>query len=163
LAAELRLQSSTPGSQENGTNAWFWSGMLEAHGATAIEVSYHVASLKGVTYRVSAHSGNQVKHLRVAFQRRDLAAMRFESGDGTKRPTDVLVAWERLRSYRRRDVSGAISGVPNAGGVCRLESRDGIALPRCRDARCADQPAKSRAQTKPGCGGRRYRVVLLCF
>jgi hypothetical protein len=95
LAAELRLQASATGTQENGTNAWFWSGTLLAHGSASIEVSYHVASLKGVTYRVSGHAGNQIKHLRVAFQRRDLATMRFESGDGTKRPDNELVAWER--------------------------------------------------------------------
>ena len=65
LAAELRLQSSASGTQENGTNAWFWSGTLESHGSATIEVSYHVASLKGVTYRVSSHNGNQVKHLRL--------------------------------------------------------------------------------------------------
>src|SRR4051812_37545800 len=30
-AAELRLQASVDGTQENGTNAWFWSGTLDAH------------------------------------------------------------------------------------------------------------------------------------
>src|SRR6266536_4619136 len=95
LAAELRMQASISGTQDNGTNAWFWSGTLAAHGSATIEVSYEVASLRGVTYRVSGRNGNQVKHLRVAFHRQDLGAMRFESGDGTKRPADALVAWER--------------------------------------------------------------------
>src|ERR1043166_7565620 len=95
LAAEMRLQASTPGNQENGTNAWFWSGKVDAHSATTIDVSYHVSSLKGVTYRVSNRGANQVKHVRVGFQRGDLGNMRFESGDGTKRPTANLVEWER--------------------------------------------------------------------
>lgn len=95
LAGELRLQASTSGVQETSKDAWFWSGTIDARAATTIEVSYHVTSLKGVTYRVVAQNGNQVKQLRVAIHRKDLPAMRFESGDGTKRPQDDTVVWER--------------------------------------------------------------------
>lgn len=94
-ASELRLQASTNGIQETTTNAWFWSGTLPAHGSASIDVSYAVASLKAVTYRVGAQQGDQVKHLRVAFHRRDLNSLRFESGDGTKRPSDETIVWER--------------------------------------------------------------------
>ena len=52
LAGELKLQASPNGVQEDTTNAWFWSGTLEAHGAANIEISYQVASLKGVAYRL---------------------------------------------------------------------------------------------------------------
>lgn len=95
LAGEMRLQASANGVQENNTNAWLWSGMLEAHGSVEIEISYHVASLKGVSYRVSAQSGNQVKQLRVTLNRKDLPALLVESGDGARRPTDDTVVWER--------------------------------------------------------------------
>jgi len=95
LAGELRLVAPTNGVQENTTNAWLWSGALDAHSSTGIEISYHVAALKGVNYRVGDKSGNQVKHLRVTFQRKDLPSMRLESGDGAKRPPDETVVWER--------------------------------------------------------------------
>jgi hypothetical protein len=95
LAGELRLLAPTNGVQENTTNAWLWSGALEAHSSASIEISYHVAALKGVNYRVGDKSGNQVKHLRVTFQRKDLPSMRLESGDGAKRPSDEMVVWER--------------------------------------------------------------------
>jgi hypothetical protein len=83
------------GVPENTTNAWFWSGTLESHSSATIEISYHVASLKGVSYRIGAQSGNQVKQLRVAFHRTGLASMRFESGDGSRMPPDETVVWER--------------------------------------------------------------------
>jgi hypothetical protein len=95
LAGELRLQAATNGVQENTTNGWLWSGTLDGYGSTSIEISYHVAALKGVTYRVSDSTGNQVRHLRVSVQRKDLPSMRFESGDGTKRLADETVVWER--------------------------------------------------------------------
>jgi hypothetical protein len=95
LAGELRLQASASGLQETTTNAWFWSGTIPAHGSVSLEVSYTVASLKAVSYRVTPHDGNQVKHLRVTFHRQDLNSLRFESGDGTKRPLDDTVVWER--------------------------------------------------------------------
>src|SRR6266702_176244 len=95
LASELKLQASTNGLQETTTNAWFWSGTLDSHGSAGIDVSYSVASLKAVSYRVTPHDGNQVKHLRVTFHRQDLNSLRFESGDGTKRPLDDTVVWER--------------------------------------------------------------------
>jgi hypothetical protein len=95
LAGELKLQASSPGVQENSTNAWFWSGAIDARSSTSIEISYRVTSLKGVTYRVAARDGNQIRQLRVAIQRKDLPSMRFESGDGTKRPPDDTVSWER--------------------------------------------------------------------
>lgn len=96
LAGELKLQASIPGVQENAKDAWFWSGTIEPHTAATLDVSYQVAALQGVTYRVRApQDGNQVKQLRVAFHRNDLAAMRFESGDGPRHPTDNTVVWER--------------------------------------------------------------------
>ena len=93
-AAELRLQSSVPGAQENSTNAWVWSGRLEPHQAANIEVSYRAASLKGVTYRVLPQGGNQVKQLRVEVHRKDIPSMRFESGEGTKDAAET-VEWAR--------------------------------------------------------------------
>jgi hypothetical protein len=95
LAGDLKLQSSAKGIQDNTTNAWFWSGTLDPRSSANIDVSYHVASLKGVTYRVSAQGGNQVKHSRVSFHRKDLGSMRFESGDGTRRPREDTVILER--------------------------------------------------------------------
>ncbi len=92
---ELRLQAPTNGVQENTTNAWLWSGTLEPHSAASVEISYQVGSLKGITYRVGDKSGNQVKHLRVNLQRKDLPSMRFESGDGVKHSPDETLVWER--------------------------------------------------------------------
>ncbi len=94
-ASELRMQSSINGIQETTTNAWFWSGTIPAHGSANIDVSYAVASLKAITCRVGAQQGNQVKHLRVTFHRHDLNSLRFESGDGAKRPQEETVVWER--------------------------------------------------------------------
>jgi hypothetical protein len=95
LASELKLQASAKGLQETTTNAWFWSGTIEPHGSANLEVSYSVASLKAVAYRVIPYDGNQVKYLRVTFRRQDLGSLRFESGDGTKPPLDDTVVWER--------------------------------------------------------------------
>jgi len=95
LAGELRLQAPTNGVQEAGTNAWFWSGLVDSRGAVNLEVSYRVASLKGVTYRVTGQNGTQVKQVRVTLNRKDIPAMRTESGDGTQRPADDAVVWER--------------------------------------------------------------------
>ena len=95
LAGGLKLQASVSGSQENSKDAWFWSGTIGAHGSLTLEISYQVASLKGVTYRVGEQNGNPVKQLRVTFQRQDLASMRFESGDGTIAGPEDNVVWER--------------------------------------------------------------------
>jgi hypothetical protein len=95
LAGDLKLQASLPGHQESTKEAWFWSGTIAPHGVAEVEVSYHVTALKGVTYRVSDTQGSQVKKLRVHIQRKDIPAMRFESGDGVKLTTDETVTWER--------------------------------------------------------------------
>ena len=95
LASGLRLQASVNGAQENAKDAWFWSGSLAPKSSANIEISYQVASLKGVGYRVDEQNGNPVKQLRVAFHRQDLDSMRFESGDGTKQPAAESVSWER--------------------------------------------------------------------
>jgi hypothetical protein len=95
LAGEMRLQASLGGAQENTTNAWLWSGTLDAHGTVDLEISYRVGSLKGVSYHVGAESGNQVKQLRVTLNRKDLPSLLVESGDGAKRPTEETVVWER--------------------------------------------------------------------
>ena len=95
LAGELKLQAATDGLQENTKDAWIWSGSIEARGSTSIEVSYHASTLNGVSYRVGEKSGNQVKRLRVAVQRKDLPSMRFESGDGLKQSPEQTVIWER--------------------------------------------------------------------
>jgi hypothetical protein len=94
-ASGLKLQSSVGGVQENAGDAWLWSGALEAHSGANLEIAYQAASLKGATYRVGEQNGNPVKQLRVTFHRKDLASMRFESGDGTKASTDDTVVWER--------------------------------------------------------------------
>jgi len=94
-ASGLRLQASLDGVQENAGDAWLWSGTLAAHGGVNLEVSYQVASLKGASYRVGDQNGNPVKQLRVTFHRKDLAAMRFESGDGAVASADETVSWER--------------------------------------------------------------------
>jgi hypothetical protein len=95
LAGELKLRGPTNGVQETTKDAWFWTGTID-RGATAnIEVSYRVASLKGVTYRVAGQTGTQVKHVRVVLDRKDIPAMRVESGDGTQRPADDSILWER--------------------------------------------------------------------
>ena len=95
LAGELRLQSSANGVQENTKDAWFWSGTLDPRSSATIEVSYHVASLKGVTYRVSERSGNQVKQSRVTLNQKDVPSLRLESGDGARLTSDSSVVWER--------------------------------------------------------------------
>jgi len=95
LAGDLKLQASVQGVQDSTTNAWFWSGTLESRSSANMEVSYRVASLKAVNYRVSAQGGNQVKHLRVSLHRQDLGSMRFESGEGTRRPREDIVVMER--------------------------------------------------------------------
>jgi hypothetical protein len=95
LAGDLKLQASASGLQENTKDAWVWSGAIEPHAATAVEVSYHVAALKGVAYRVGEANGNQVKQLRVTIQRKDIPTMRFESGDGTQLSNQGTVSWER--------------------------------------------------------------------
>ena len=95
LAGGLKLAASAPGIQENAKDAWFWSGRLEAHGTVEIDISYQAASLKGVTYRMDGPTAEPVKHLRVAFHRRDLTSVRFESGDGPIPDAGETVVWER--------------------------------------------------------------------
>ena len=95
LAGGLKLQASAPGLQENAKDAWFWSGTLAAHGTVNIDISYQAAALKSVTYRMDGPAAEPVKHLRVAFQRHDLTALHFESGDGPIPGGDERVVWER--------------------------------------------------------------------
>ena len=95
LAGGLKLVASAPGIQENTKDAWFWSGKLEAHGTVEIDISYQAASLIGVTYRMDGPAAEPVKHLRVVFHRQDLAAVRFESGDGPIPDAGERVVWER--------------------------------------------------------------------
>lgn len=95
LASGLKLVASVPGVQENAKDAWIWSGRIEAHGTVEIDVSYQAASLVGVTYRIDGPATEPVKQLRVTFQRQDLAAVRFESGDGPIADAGERVVWER--------------------------------------------------------------------
>ena len=95
LAADLKLQSSVTGTQENTKDAWLWSGTVEPHSAANIDISYHVASLKGITYRAGDKSGNQVKQLRVTLHQKDIPAVRIESGDGARNTAQESVVWER--------------------------------------------------------------------
>ena len=95
LAGGLKLQASAPGVQENAKEAWFWSGTLTPRATVAIDISYQAASLKSVTYRMTGPTAEPVKHLRVAFNRHDLTAIHFESGDGAIPAADDRVIWER--------------------------------------------------------------------
>ncbi len=83
------------GAQENTEDAWFWSGTLDPHGAVNLDISYQVAALKSLAYRVGEQNGNPVRQLRIAFHRTDLDSMRFESGDGPKPATEATASWER--------------------------------------------------------------------
>jgi hypothetical protein len=95
LAGGLKLNASVPGIQENAKDAWFWSGTIEARGTVSISTSYQAASLKSVTYRMDGPHDEPVKHLRVAFNRQDLASVHFESGDGAIPDGGESVVWER--------------------------------------------------------------------
>ena len=95
LAGELKLQSSVPGEVESSKNAWFWTGMLAPHASADIQISYHVASLKGVTYRVTDKNRSQIKHLRVSLKQKDIATLRLESSDGARMSNDASFVWER--------------------------------------------------------------------
>ena len=95
LAGGLRLQASGPGLSESAPDAWVWSGTVEPRSALTIEVTYQVAALKGLSYRIEESGGVPVSHLRTTFRRHDLESMRFEGGDGAiAAPSEVLV-WER--------------------------------------------------------------------
>ncbi|MDB6112567.1 MAG: hypothetical protein JWR69_4317, partial [Pedosphaera sp.] len=89
LASGLRLQASVNGAQENSGDAWLWSGTLEAHGGSTIDISYQAAALKSVTYRVGEQNGNPVNQLRLTFHRQDLDSMSFGSGDGAQPSRDA--------------------------------------------------------------------------
>ena len=94
-AAGLKLEASVPGLQENTADAWQWSGTLGAHQSVEIQISYQAASLNGVTYRIGGQNAAPVKHVRLAFQREDLPAMRFQSGEGLLPGEGAEVVWER--------------------------------------------------------------------
>lgn len=94
-AGGLKLEASVPGIQENAKDAWLWSGTIEPQASASIDISYQAASLVGVTYRIAGESAEPVKHLRVEFQRQDLASMRFESGEGPIPAAGESVLWER--------------------------------------------------------------------
>ncbi len=95
LAGGLRLQASVPGVEENVKDAWLWSGTIAPRSAVTVSISYEVASLRGVTYKIREQQGNPAKHLRVTFHRQDLESMRFESGDGANLKPGATVVWER--------------------------------------------------------------------
>lgn len=94
-AGSLKLQSSVPGTQENAKDAWLWTGQLAAHGSATLEISYQVAALKGVSYRVTGQGGDPVRRVRVEIRRQDLDSMRFGSGDGAIPATHEPVVWDR--------------------------------------------------------------------
>ena len=95
LASALRLQSSVPGAQENIADAWLWSGTIPPRAQVTLEIGYDVGSLRGVTYRIREQQGNPLKHVRVAFARGDLDAVRIESGDGANVKGEATLVWER--------------------------------------------------------------------
>jgi hypothetical protein len=104
----LKLQSSVGGVQENGADAWLWSGTLAPQSGANIEIFYQVASIRGVTYRVGEQNGNPVKAVHVVFRRQDLDPMRFESGDGIKTTMAETVSWERREFLAPDFYSGVI-------------------------------------------------------
>jgi hypothetical protein len=95
LVSGLRLTASSGGVQENGSNSWLWSGILAAHAAVWIEISYQVSSLQGVTYQIADRSGNPARHVRVRLERRDLDSTRLETADGLLSSPGGNVVWER--------------------------------------------------------------------
>ena len=95
LAGGLKLQASVAGVQENAKDAWLWSGTVSARTSALIEVTYEVASLRAVAYRVADQNGSPLNQVRVTFQRTDLDSIRFESGDGTIRASAGPLVWER--------------------------------------------------------------------
>jgi hypothetical protein len=95
LVGALKLECLAPGLAENTKEAWLWSGSVEARGSVVIALSYQVAAIKGISYRMNEASGNPVKQLRVTLVREDLAAMAFETGQGTLPTAGDTVVWER--------------------------------------------------------------------
>jgi hypothetical protein len=95
VAGGLTLRSSISGLQETAKDAWFWSGTLAAHEAVEMDVSYQVASLKGVTFRVGDSEGYPVKQWGIQVQRDDLPAMQFENSQGILPVQEGPIRWER--------------------------------------------------------------------
>lgn len=94
-AAGLKLVASTPGVQESAKDAWLWTGTLASNGTATIEVSYQAASLRAVRHRIDAQNGSLINQIKVSLNRRDLPAMRFESGDGPLAGAGETIVWER--------------------------------------------------------------------
>lgn len=94
-ARELQLTASQSGIAETGNQLWIWTGRLEPHTAVTVEARYQVALLRAATYHVPDSSGEPIPHLNIRFQRRDLPAMRFDTGEGRVTELDGVTVWER--------------------------------------------------------------------
>lgn len=92
---DLRLKASIEGIHENGKDALIWSGRLGPNQSIALDVSYQVASIREVHYRVSSSTQDPVAQYRVRIQRSNLEALQFDTGDGTLPGTDGNLSWER--------------------------------------------------------------------
>ena len=71
LAGGLRLQASAIGVQENTKDAWLWSGTLEPRNSATIEISYQVASVKGVALPCRRTERNSGQATASHFRRQD--------------------------------------------------------------------------------------------
>lgn len=129
-AAGLTLRASLPGLQETDKDAWFWSGTVRAHEMLVIDVSYQVASLKGMTFRMGGTDGYPVKQWRISAQRDDLPNMQFENSNGILPAQARAVLWERkdflgpdffsARIVESRNLYTALSQLLEIGPVVSL-------------------------------------------
>lgn len=92
---DLALKSSAEGIHENGKDSLVWSGRLEPRQSVAVEVSYQVASIRDVQYRVANGTQNPVGQFQVQVRRENLESMLFDTGDGTAPGPDGNLVWER--------------------------------------------------------------------
>ena len=64
-AGALELDAGGSGIVQNTPSAWLWSGEIEAGDSREIVVSYRIARVRGVEYRVNSGSRMPIKAHRV--------------------------------------------------------------------------------------------------
>lgn len=111
-AGSLVVDAGESGLTENSSQAWYWSGEVDAGQSRAITVSYDAANLSGVRYTVDSDRGVPIKFHRVSIEYEDPDIIYLESSQ-TGTSGDNSTVWERNDFFPSDYFVASISGNRN--------------------------------------------------
>jgi hypothetical protein len=107
----ISMETTHEGQRLDATDAWLWSGELDAGEVQRIAMHYRVPRVTSVGYRLDRGAGSVVPELDVAIVLDDPPPMVFGSGEGPLVPDETGASWRRRNAvaseiFRARIIEG---------------------------------------------------------